>query len=537
MFSKYFLLPAVFMLSVLSLPLLCFAKSQSEPVLSLTQESQSPELNLLAQTDPLEEEPSPSANPSASPEEAKPQSPGESEESSPEDKSPSAPKSGESTDTSQAEIEPTPNSSKPSSENESKVDSDQSNPDTSTSPSNQEKLLTDEATPSTETEEVQAPKTLPIPPPQEDIEVEFYRPEEGDTKKSGRTRVLVSGKTLPGAIVWIGGKTIPYITSDQKIKRLKLKDVLVSPRKVRADSKGFFVFNFDFPRENIQLTVKIAKPKSKVSQSFQLNLGITKEEIKVTNQTDLKVSPLYSKRYALWFGTGFNFLRYQQESTDIQSSLEFQTFKGPSFFGRGWWKVNDRLDASFEAKMSPGAVNSSNDIRIAGGDYNWLIFAAEGTYYPERWTHKLFEDYPSRWGIRTGIQHHLVPFISRTGASESEAEIVINNITMFTIGFQNNIDLSSRWAFEWYMRYQSPLAVGNVFQMLPKFGFDGSLGVIRAIRSSWKLGLFWYGQWHDYDFTHNDRYLANQADPNSRISGHQSLFFSNIELRAGYEFN
>lgn len=370
----------------------------------------------------------------------------------------------------------------------------------------------------------------------EPIPVEFFRPELGHTDKENRTRVMVSGKTIPGASVIVANKKLPYFTANQKLRYLNLEDVLVGKRKALANPEGFFVLNFDLPPENIQITLKITKPKSEVNQSFQLNLEVTQQEVKVSDLGELKESPLYAKHYALWFGTGFNFLRYAQESSDIQSNIEFQTFKGPSFFARGWWKVNEQLDTSFEAKMSPGGVDSSSNIEISSGNYNWTIFAIEGTYYPHNWR-TTFYGHPSRWGVRAGFQHHIVPFISRTGTTETSAEIVTNALSMFTIGFQNNIDISPKWAFEWLMRYQSPLFMGSVFQILPNFGFDGSVGLIRALPKNWKLGFYWYGQWHDYSFVHEDRYLINQGDPTPTIKGHQVLFFSNIEVRAGFEFN
>ncbi|MBK7843145.1 MAG: hypothetical protein IPJ71_05530 [Bdellovibrionales bacterium] len=370
----------------------------------------------------------------------------------------------------------------------------------------------------------------------EPIPIEFFRPELGQTSNENRTRVMVSGKTIPGASIVVANKKLPYFSANQKLNYLNLEDVLIGKRTAIANAEGLFLFNFDLPPENIQITLKITKPKSQVNQAFQLNLAVTKQEVKVSDLGELKESPLYSKHYAVWLGTGFNFLRYAQESSDIQSDIEFQTFKGPSFFARGWWKVKEELDASFEAKMSPGGVDSSSSIDISSGNYNWTIYAIEGTYYPHNWRTTFF-GLPSRWGARAGLQHHIVPFISRTGASETSAEIVTNSLSMFTIGFQNNVDISSKWAFEWLMRYQSPLFMGSVFQILPNFGFDGSVGLIRALQRNWKLGFYWYGQWHDYSFVHKDRYLINQGDTTPTIKGHQVLFFSNIEVRAGFEFN
>lgn len=370
----------------------------------------------------------------------------------------------------------------------------------------------------------------------EPIPTEFFRPLLSSTNKENRTRVMVSGKTIPGASVIVPKKRLSYFTADEKLKYLNLDEVFVGSNETIANNAGFFELNFDLPAENFQIVLKVIKPKSEVSQSFQLNFAVTKQEIKISDLEELKDNRLNSKHYAVWLGSGFNFLRYEQESSDIQSDIVFQTFKGPSFFGRGWWKINERIDASFEVKRSPGGIEPASEIANSSEHRDWTIFALESTYYPQNWITTLY-GHPSRWGLRAGVQHHLVPFISRTGASEKSFEIVTNSLSMFTIGFQNNAEINSRWVFEWLMRYQWPLFVGSVFQILPNFGFDGSVGFVRSLQRNWKLGFYWYGQWHDYSFVHRDQYLVNQADPNPKIKGHQMLFFSNTEVRVGFEFD
>ncbi|MBK8203678.1 MAG: hypothetical protein IPK68_15580 [Bdellovibrionales bacterium] len=370
----------------------------------------------------------------------------------------------------------------------------------------------------------------------EPIPTEFFRPLLSRTIKENRIRVMVSGKTIPGATVIVPKKKISYLTANQKLKYLNLDEVLVDSNEAIANDEGFFFLNFDLPPENFQITLKISKPKSEVSQFFQLNFAVTEQEARISDLDGLKEGPLNAKRYAVWLGSGFNFLRYEQESSEIQSHIEFQTFKGPSFFGKGWWKINERIDASIEAKRSPGSIESASEIRNFSENHDWTIFAFESTYYPQNWRTTLYGK-PSRWGVRAGLQHHIVPFISRTGVSETSFEVVTNSLSMLTIGFQNNVDISSRWLFEWLMRYQWPLIAGSVFQILPNFGFDGSVGFVRALQRNWKLGFYWYGQWHDYSFVHNDQYLINQGDPSPAIKGHQMLFFSNTEVRVGFEFN
>ncbi len=99
-----------------------------------------------------------------------------------------------------------------------------------------------------------SPEISPQPPAAilEPIPVEFFRPELGHTDKENRTRVMVSGKTIPGASVIVANKKLPYFTADQKLRYLNLENVLVGKRKALANTEGFFVLNFDLPPENHQ---------------------------------------------------------------------------------------------------------------------------------------------------------------------------------------------------------------------------------------------------------------------------------------------
>ena len=55
-------------------------------------------------------------------------------------------------------------------------------------------------------------------------------------------------------------------------------------------------------------------------------------------------------------------------------------------------------------------------------------------------------------------------------------------------------------------------------------------GAYYKINRNWRVGGFWYGQWHEYEYEHFDKF--DGAD----ITGEQTLFFSNAEVRLGYEF-
>ncbi len=81
------------------------------------------------------------------------------------------------------------------------------------------------------------------------------------------------------------------------------------------------------------------------------------------------------------------------------------------------------------------------------------------------------------------------------------------------------------------MKYQYPLMVtfseaGNT--LTPKFAFDGSIGAAYYITPNVKTGLFWYGQWQQFQFTAARGSILN--------SGSENLFYSAMDFRLGYDF-
>ncbi len=44
------------------------------------------------------------------------------------------------------------------------------------------------------------------------------------------------------------------------------------------------------------------------------------------------------------------------------------------------------------------------------------------------------------------------------------------------------------------------------------------------------------GQWHEYDYIHADTYRKQLGFADNNISGSTTLFFSNVDIRGGFEF-
>lgn len=223
----------------------------------------------------------------------------------------------------------------------------------------------------------------------------------------------------------------------------------------------------------------------------------------------------------LWFGIGANYQYYLQTVPDL-GEARFENIVGPTWLVRaGVQSALFGVDLSY--KDTPGKMNSSETVVISNGDYNWKTYSGEILY---RFSREL------NWTLRAGFQHHLAPFMHR---DPIDPVIEVRNValTMLTAGFDRVFPISDWLRFEWQMRYQHPLLAravdGTEFNVKTTFNFDGSLGAVMAVGERARIGLFWYGQWHQYQF--------NYGGSNTwAFSGDQTLFYSNLELRFGLEF-
>lgn len=135
----------------------------------------------------------------------------------------------------------------------------------------------------------------------------------------------------------------------------------------------------------------------------------------------------------------------------------------------------------------------------------------------------------SVWIYRFGINQHQIPFIRPMASS---LKVIQNSVTTASLGFEYR-KYYRKLRLEWQIRYQHPLtsnSSGSQFQIKPKFTFDGSLGAAYEFKNNFFVGVYWYGQGHDYNFSFRDD--SSSLD----FSGAQNLFFSNFDIRMGVEF-
>lgn len=352
--------------------------------------------------------------------------------------------------------------------------------------------------------------------------IRWYLPEIIDGSKPKVKRVVVSGTSYPGTSIAVRDNRITLIRKKALTVPLSKVTSTKFPLQVRQD--GYFEMEFVLPHSDVQIPFEITRLGTTVN--YTLVFKVQKNSVTMASKRQLERSPYLSRPYKIWFGPGYTYLRYKQTIQVLQggaSDPSFESLRGPSLFFRGTARVHKRWSVGAEYKSSPGLVRDGAGISISGGAYNWTTLAAEGYYHSDLKFNAA--SYPVETGLRAGLQHHTVPFLS-SQASSPIVELKYNTVTMATFGFDLSIASRNRIYYEIYMRYQLPLTTGPLFDLSTKFAFDGSLGAMYRLTSNWLLGLFWYGQWHEYNFTRS-------AD---KKTGSQSLFYSNLDLRVGYQF-
>jgi len=359
-------------------------------------------------------------------------------------------------------------------------------------------------------------------------EVKWFYPEiktnEKEVKPSKLIYVVLSGSTEPGAKIHVATKNIPIVI-DGKVRKYKRTSAFVSRQEAiaTANPEGIFVYTLKLPEGEVRLPL-VVKFLDKTRQNFQLNLKVEKKEVQIFDQKNLTRSPVFKKKYGVWLGAGFNYVRTNQASDEIGSDLLFESFKMPSLYAKLKANITNQWDVVYTYKLSPGET-STGTTQVKQGSYNWTAHTREARGSPANWKTKIFIN-EGQWSLRAGAQLHFIPYIIRESANVVNVEE--NPVTLASFGGQYVEMLSRRWDFEFFMRYQQPVSAGDKFDIDSSFAFDGSLGLIYSFTSGWKAGVFWYGQLHDYKVSSVDP--VNDID----ITAKANWFYSNIDLRAGY---
>ncbi len=353
------------------------------------------------------------------------------------------------------------------------------------------------------------------------VPVRWYRPEFVKPLPGKRHQIVIQGVTFKGARVTLGVK-IPFFKEGHiETSELSKKDIIKDrDSTVIADGKGFFSFTVDLPYGVVHLPISV-EYRGSITPYVPI-IKVLKDDLKIVGESRLETSPFYKKKFGFWAGTGFNYITYKQ------GDFSFQSLSLPSQYLKFWYEIIPYLELNVSAKSSPGEVSSGAAVSVLQGGYSWDNLGVEASYSPESFETELF-GLETLFGVIGGVQYHLVPYVVQVGVNQ--ASIRTNEVIMGSLGGRALLIQSRRWEYEVFLRYQHVVSSGDLFDIGSSFAFDGSLGAIYRFKNrSWRLGAFSYGQYFSYQTTRiNTVTLARD-----RLD--HSLFFSNIELRLGYEF-
>ena len=230
-----------------------------------------------------------------------------------------------------------------------------------------------------------------------------------------------------------------------------------------------------------------------------------------------------------WVGMGQNFVDYSQSNSSRGTTLNDQHVRGPSTYLEVGYVGKSGNGGVLSFTQTPGTIDPRlpDGVTIDTKTYTWTTVAAEGMMRKTS-PFSLFGT-PIVYGLRLGLQQHRLPYVHIDALANLYVKRNIsNNVSAGVLAEWSR----RRWTYYWLMRYQYPLSTSadgsSEFSMKPVVTFDGSVGTSYNFTRRLKAGVFWNGQWHQFNFVY--------SDPEIRNSGFQSLFYSNLDFRLGWDF-
>ncbi|WP_413289917.1 SH3 domain-containing protein [Bdellovibrio sp. HCB337] len=423
-------------------------------------------------------------------------------------------------------------------------------------------------------------------------EVEWYNPEIEPSRDPLSAKVILSGRTLPGATVRIDLESVnslgePAIAASGEAKKtryLRMKcNVYENPdlssnvvttlakdtrvltqeassgwvqvfgkksvafimepcltlpgsgplksdgRSVRANSDGFFEIAMELPQGLMQIPVVIQSGKN-ATKTFlvSVDVSVKKEEVKTTTKVSAKKPPAAGKKVRIWTGLGFTY-QSNNQTTEGSPTLEFKTMQAPGIMWRaGYW--GDQWGLDFYFRDAPGTIQADAPFQIQQSTYHWRTTEAKGLYQIPRTSRSRIWGLPSQWQIRFGTQIHQVPFMDIDNSNV--VTIRDHTLTMATLGVGLLLGQERNWCYEFAFSPQLPISAsghGDSFSISTKLAYEAQIGAAYKLAPNWRLGVFSYVQSLSYSYNF-------QKSGSGAKTGEQNLFYTTFDLRLGYEF-
>ncbi len=261
-----------------------------------------------------------------------------------------------------------------------------------------------------------------------------------------------------------------------------------------------------------------------VQQRAVASKNTTAETTEIAPQWLGKKHKLHQAEFSI--GTGADFLKVKTSVPSSAVDSEFDSVTGPTAFVSAKYNFNEQFMTEMQYKRVTGDVGDGT-LKLSDRDFIWQSYTFELGYHPKFFSLNVLGYHGKQW-LKFGVQNNDVPILSRN--SDQTFNLVGQKYTMSSFGFLHTEELSDKWQFEFWLRYQLPLSSYSSDYIAPISSFDGSIAVIRPIGKSVDTGIYWYGQYAKSEIRFVDGIFGTVAD------GVTEMTHSNLEFRLNYYF-
>lgn len=370
------------------------------------------------------------------------------------------------------------------------------------------------------------------------IQVRWFKPEvtieKNDPNFEKPQKISIAGETKAGTRIYLQSNRVFKVSPEGKKEKIVLKENQVNFLPGVADRRGIFLFQLNLTQGNYEVAVSMVDPEAQsmsAAKVYTLVLGLTQGRASLSQREEGGEDPFKAHFDYFAAGLGLNYSVFNKTS-DVPSELRFSSFKFPSLrlgYATTFSQYPDwRADASF--LMAPGETKNGTRVNVQSGSYNWMILGGDALYSRPDWT-KEWNGYRMRWAIRGGLQMHSLPFLTSVTTGITDQKVSMVNFNTVVAGGHIDILTDSEFSYAAQMRVAIPFLNFSNMNLRNPLSFDGSVGgIYRREESPWSYGLFWYGQWLQFNFNETDKF------DNGSHSGKFDIMYSNIEFRTMYDF-
>lgn len=238
-----------------------------------------------------------------------------------------------------------------------------------------------------------------------------------------------------------------------------------------------------------------------------------------------KVNSDFKPTFSAWIGSGVNYLNFVQKSTVETESGQFSSIIAPTVAVGSNVSFTENSEVEFQFNDYLGEIKTKGETIIDKNSFHLKTLALEYRYL-------LIDSQSYKYHLLFGLQLHQMPFLS-TDSNNNTVNVLDNEMLNGSIGFKVEKANSHKFKYELMLKYQPKISAKNLngydFKTQSEVNFDGVVGISRDYSNGLNVGLYWYGQYQNFNYS----FIRSSES----TTGSQTFFNSNFEIRFGWDFS